>query len=178
MCAPESGEGVRCLAAALKCTMAAARVIHRDIKAVFRFKDRASFGHEHHMRRDAASVGRSEEALGSAVREENVQTNLRRATLGRQERLARRARPIGLTFLLVLVAFAVEGKELLWTLDTSDTQLTLSVSNDRPVIRHLRAVESRHDWIETEAPVPLMVSPGGSKPATDGRFKTSHSEVV
>lgn len=43
-----------------------------------------------------------------------------------------------------------------WTLSTEDTRISITVSNQQPVIQHLQVPWSKHDWVTADTPVPLM----------------------
>ncbi|MBI2927599.1 MAG: NPCBM/NEW2 domain-containing protein [Verrucomicrobia bacterium] len=60
------------------------------------------------------------------------------------------------TILLSAATTALGAQPSSWTLSTDDTRITLAVANGQPVVQHLRAPRSKHNWLATGAPVPLM----------------------
>jgi hypothetical protein len=65
---------------------------------------------------------------------------------------------------LATLAVGATAKQHSWTLSTEDTRISIAVSNQQPVIQHLQTPHSKHDWVTTSTPVPLL-----SKVWLDGR---------
>lgn len=43
-----------------------------------------------------------------------------------------------------------------WTIETADTALAIAVTNNQPILQHLRTPASNHDWLSTGSTVPLL----------------------
>lgn len=57
---------------------------------------------------------------------------------------------------LMVPAVAVAAADQTWTLHTADTEISITVIDDHPVVERLAAVGSAWNWIDAPAPVPLM----------------------
>lgn len=81
---------------------------------------------------------------------------MERWTHTRNSDKAGRLRAVLLSFVFVTSAISAAAKQPSWTLATDDTLISIAVSNQQPVIQHLRTPHSEHDWVTAGMPVLLM----------------------